>query len=198
MRSIRKGRESPILMLPAALLFLGLCAYLGAFLLDAAQALQTPAVPAAAETQTALWGAAIRRERATAPFPGAEDGKRIRGQGIYFSACDGYESLSPADLEALGPAALRCLTERPPEEPGSARLVEDAAWYYIALLTGGDCPAPGPCRLRIAGFSRAVPARLLSVREVEGERLLLFRLTEGGAYLKLRFIEAEIERSGSP
>jgi len=195
MRSIRKGRESPFLMLPAALLFLGLCAYLGAFLLDAAQALQTPAVPAAAETQTALWGAAIRRERATAPFPGAEDGKRIRGQGIYYDACDGYESLSPEDLESLSPAVLRRLSDKPPEEPGAARIVEDAAWYYIALLTGGDCPAPGPCRLRFAGFDRAVPAQLLSVREDEGQRLLLFRLTEGGDCLKLRFTEAETERS---
>lgn len=182
-------------MLPAALLFLGLCAYLGAFLLDTAQALQTQAVPAAAETQTALWGAAIRRERATAPLPGAEDGKRLTGQGVYFAACDGYESLSPEDLESLSPAVLRRLLDEPPEEPGAARIVEDAAWYYIALLTGGDCPAPGPCRLRFAGIARAVPARLLSVREDEGQRLLLFRLTEGGDCLKLRFTEAEIERS---
>ena len=40
------------------------------------------------------------------------------------------------------------------------------------------------------------PARLLEIRETEAGQLLLFRLNEGGECLKIRWIEAEIERGG--
>ena len=106
----------------------------------------------------------------------------------------GMESLRPEGLAELTPAALAALEEREPEPAGECRIVEDTVWYYAACLRAGDCPETGPVRLRFAGFPRAVPARLLEVREEAGQRLLLFRLTEGGAYLKIRFIEAEIER----
>ena len=179
----------------AALLFLGACAYLGVFLFEGLAALRQTPLPVPAETVYPLRGVAVRREQVIEPIPGAAEGKKLRGAGVYFSACDGLESLTPEDLATLTPEALATLEEEKPETVGEARLVEDTAWYYAACLRSGDCPAPGPCRLRFAGFSRAVPARLLEVREIGGETLLLFRLTEGGAYLNLRFIKAEIERS---
>ena len=82
----------------------------------------------------------------------------------------------------------------PQFEEGIPRF-EDAVWYFLAEAAPGECPEPGPCRLRFAGFARAVPARLLEVRESGTGRLLLFRLNEGGDYLKIRWIEAETERS---
>lgn len=193
-RSIHKSRESPFLLAVAALLFLGACAYLGAFLYEGLTALRQTPLPVLAESSYPLRGVAVRRERVTAPIPGAAEGKKLTGEGVYFSACDGFESLRPEDLAELTPAALAALEEREPEPADDARVVEDTVWYYAACLRAGDCAEPGPVRLRFAGFPRAVPARLLEVREEAGQRLLLFRLTEGGAYLKIRFIEAEIER----
>ena len=192
---MRKGRESACLLCAAALLVLGTCAYLGVFLYEGLAALRQAPLPAFAEEGYALWGVAVRRERVIEPIPGAASGKRLRGLGVYFSACDGWESISPEALEDMRPAALAALAESGPESVGAARLVEDSIWYYAALLQRGDCPAPGPCRLRFAGFPRSVPARLLEVRQEDGQTLLLFRLTEGGAYLNIRLIEAEIERS---
>lgn len=179
----------------AALLFLGACAYLGVFLYEGLAALRQAPLPVMAQSAYPLRGVAVRKERVIAPIPGAAEGKKLPGSGVYFSACDGRESLRPEDLAKLTPEALAALEKREPQTVGEARIVEDPVWYYAACLRAGDCPAPGPCRLRFAGFSRAVPARLLEVREEAGQTLLLFRLTEGGAYLNIRFIEAEIERS---
>lgn len=194
-RSIHKTRESPFLLAVAALLFLGACAYLGVFLYEGLAALRQAPPPAPAESAYPLRGVAVRKERVIAPIPGAAEGKKLPGSGIYFSACDGLESLLPEELAELTPEVLAALEEEEPENLGEARVVEDVVWYYAARLRSGDCPAPGPCRLRFAGFSRAVPARLLEVRELGGKTILLFRLTEGGAYLNIRFMEAEIERS---
>lgn len=196
--SIRKGRDSPLLTAAAALLFLAACAWLGAFLFTALRGLSEARLPVSAQAEAPLSGVAVRRERVITPIPGAPDGRRIRtpeGPGVYFEACDGYESLTPEMLEELDAAGLSALREAPPGKPGQARLVEDAVWYFLAEAAPGECPEPGPCRLRFAGFARAVPARLLEVRESGTGRLLLFRLNEGGDYLKIRWIEAETERS---
>ena len=196
--SIRKGRDSLLLTAVAALLFLAACAWLGAFLFTALHDLAEARLPVSAQTKAPISGLAIRQERVIAPISGAADGKRTRtpeGSGVYFETCDGYESLSPEMLDELDPAALSALRETPPGKPGRARLVEDAVWYFLAEAAPGERLEPGPCRLRFAGFDRAVPARLLTVRESEAGRLLLFRLNEGGDYLKIRWIEAETERS---
>ena len=197
--SIRKGRDSRLLAAAAAALFLAACAWLGSFLFTGLRALAAARLPVSGQAEAPLSGLAVRQERVIAPIPGAPDGRRIRtpeGPGVYFAACDGYESLSPETLDTLGPEALASLRKAPPEAPGQARLVEDAVWYFVAEAAPGDCPEPGPCRLRFRGSARAVPARLLESRETEAGRLLLFRLNEGGDYLKIRWIEAEIEREG--
>ena len=193
-RSIHKGRESPFLLAVAALLFLGACGYLGVFLFEGLSALTEAPSPLPPEAPTALRGVALRNERVIDPVPGAEDGKRLTGRGIYFADCDGYETLTPALLDTLTPEDLTALLREPPGEIGRARLVEENAWYYAALLPCGEAPAPGPCRLRFSGFGESVPARLTEVREEKSGTLLLFRLLQGGEYLNLRFTEAEIER----
>ena len=147
------------------------------FLLAAAAALF---LAACCYLGAALYGVlAALPEARTLPAPAAGD--------------DGRESLSPPDLDGLTPAGLAALLEAAPEPSGGGRIVKSTVWYYAALLDGGDAPEPGRCRLRFEGFSRAVPARLIAVREEDGRQLLLFRLTEGGNYLKIRIINAEIE-----
>ena len=197
--SIRKGRDSKLLAAAAAVLFLAACAYVGAFLFTALGELAAARLPVFEQARSPLAGIAVRHERAIAPIPGAPEGKRIgtpEGPGVYFSSCDGYESLSPEMLDDLDAAALSALRETPPGKPGQARLAEDAVWFFLAEAAPGGSPEPGPCRLRFAGFARPVPARLLEIRETEAGQLLLFRLNEGGEYLKIRWIEAEIERGG--
>ena len=193
-RSIHKGRESRFLLALAVLLFLGACAYLGAFLFEGLSALAEAHPPLPAEARAPLRGVALRRERVVEPIPGAEDGKRLCGRGVYFAACDGYETLTPTLLDTLTAEMLAALLSEAPGKPGDARLGEDNAWYYAALLPPAEAPEPGPCRLRFSGFEYAVPARLLEIREENGAALLIFRLLQGGEYMKLRFIEAEIER----
>lgn len=197
--SIRKGRDSRLLAAAAAVLFLAACAYVGAFLYTALGGLAAARLPVFERAEAQLTGLAVRHERVIAPIPGAPEGERIRtaeGPGVYFSSCDGYESLGPDALDALGQETLSALRDAPPDIPGQARLVEDAVWFFLAEAAPGGSPEPGPCRLRFAGFARPVPARLLEIRETEAGRLLLFRLNEGGEYLKIRWIEAEIERGG--
>ena len=122
----------------AALLFLAACAWLGAFLFTALRGLAEARLPVSAQGEAPLSGVAVRRERVITPIPGAPDGRRIRtpeGPGVYFEACDGYESLTPEMLEELDAAGLSALREAPPGKPGQARLVEDAVWYCFAIVT---------------------------------------------------------------
>ena len=95
------------------------------------------------------------------------------------------------DAEALH----RLLAAQPQSPPGCAgRLVYDGVWYYAAFAPAGSvAPEPGSCRLRFAGKSEWLPARLLSVSAAEdGRTALLFRLNRGGDYLSLRRTEAEL------
>lgn len=195
MKPIRKGRDAPFLLAVAAALFLAVCCYVGAALYGFLTTIQTPAVPAMAETGTALRGLALREESILDAPLDVPDGMRLRGRGVYFDACDGYETLGPSLWETLDADTLKALLVTPPGEPGGARLVTGTAWCYAALLAAGEAPEKGPCRLRFAGFDRAVPARLVDTREDAGRTLLLFRLTEGGEYLRTRILDAEIERS---
>ena len=188
-RSIAERGESPFLLAVAAALFLAASCYLGAALYDWLPEKLPAFAPEAETRESSLRGLAIRTEH-SASEPDAPEGKRLTGQGVYFSACDGYECLSPESLETLTAEALEALLAAPPETPGEGRVVKSAVWYFAALPTEGESPEPGRCRLRFAGFARAVPARLLEVR---GDGLLIFRLTEGGDYLRLRVTEAEIE-----
>ena len=127
-RSIHKGRDSRFLLAAAVLLFLGVCGYLGVFLFGALSALAESPPPVPAESPAALRGVALRRERVIEPIPGAEDGKRLTGRGIYFAACDGYEALTPTPPDALTAETLTALLRASPGEIGEARLVEENAW----------------------------------------------------------------------
>ena len=187
----------------AALLFLTLCAYVGAFLW---RVLPAAAVTGgAAEAAAPAWplrGIAVRRELLLDAAPeAAEDGERLStrrsgaGAGLWFSGIDGFEDLTPEDLEALDIPGLEALLERSaaPEPGATGRLVLDAAWYYAALSSAeGSAPSIGSCMLLFEGLDRPLPAKLLRVEQSGGQRLLLFRLTEGGQALCLRKTDAQL------
>ncbi len=202
---IHKQLDSAFLRLVAALLFVALCAWLGAALYAA---LQAPAAAADADAprELALEAIAVRRElllrsrRRSRPL--AACGKRLpcggalavtaggralvsEQAGIFFADWDGLERLSPAQLETPDVAAVQALLESEADSsPGAyGRLVLDAAWYLAALTEdGAPLQAGMRCALRIEGIERPLRARLLSVSEESaGRRALLLRLTEGGA-----------------
>lgn len=216
MRAIHKRSDGPFLRGVAALLFLAVCAWCGAGL---RARLRAPALPAAeiAGGGLTLEGICLRREEPLClPADAAlavEDGERVPAGGLlarlsdgtpvraersalFFSGFDGLESLGREALEPFGASALRALLAREAFVPTGCRgrLVLDAVWYYAALAPEGTAlPEPGACRLRFAGQSAWLPARLLAVSGAEdGERALLFRLSRGGDCLSLRRIRAEL------
>ena len=202
----------------ATLLFLALCAWLGAGLRASLLFPAAPAAPAAApEKEIRLHGIVLRQERLLCSrrrvTAAAADGKRLAAGGeiavaagghvlsaetsaVFFADWDGLEWLDPGMLSALDvPAAEALLKAKPLESAGAyGRLVSGRAWYYAALTDAPTSPDCGRCLLRFEELDRALPARLLSVsEEQEGRRALLFRLTEGGAdCLSLRKCDAAL------
>lgn len=125
------------------------------------------------------------------------DGSELRAEhsALYFPDADGWAALDP-DPEQLDAAALRQLLEREPPAPNGCRgrLVYENVWVFAAFAPEGlPLPEPGACRLRFAGSSDWIPARLLVPDGGSGGRsILLFRLNRGGDYLSLRRCEAEL------
>ena len=192
-----------------ALLFLTLSAYLGAALWSA---LQRPLHSAAAEAGPApltLEGIALRRERPVqAALPEADGarlpagtalgtGERAASSVLYFSGCDGLESLSPEDAADWDVPALRRQLESAVAafSPDGGRVVEGFDWVWAALCPADAVPEAGArCRLRFVGREESVSARVLSVSPPQdGLCAVVFRLTAGDDYYwKLRLCRAEL------
>ena len=190
----------------AALLFTAVCAWAGAAVfagLNAGERAPKPDTGKSAE----LSGIVLRREETVSP--GAEqtlcpDGKRLSAaenpfldeSALFFRSCDGYEYLCPETAQALCTETLDRLLGACAQSfaAGSARLVCGCDWYYAAFVSGGDIPGEGAaCRLLFDSFRSPVRALVISARsDSSGRTALLFRLTEGGDYLKLRFTDAVI------
>ena len=218
MRPIHKRADGLYLRCVGLLLFLAACAWCGVGLsarlrpaavetFTAAQA-ESPGAPR-------LRGLCLRREEAlslpasavllvgdgeriarNAPLARLADGSPVtaRESALYYADSDGLESLRASQLTELSPAALRRLAESvtPGPEGVRGRLVYDNIWYYAALAPDAAYETRA-CRLRFAGFTEWLPAHLVKVGECEdGQRALLFRLSRGGEYLKLRETDAEL------
>ena len=192
----------------AALLFTAVCAWIGAAVFAGLQAPET-ALPNRSDpgTPAELRGIVLRREESVSPDAGRDaypDGQRLSagenpfggGSVLFFADCDGYEYLRPERAQALCPETLDALLNAGADPSGadSARIVLGCDWYYAAFVSRGDIPAEGEvCRLLFDHFPSPVRALLLSARsDSSGRTALLFRLTEGGDYLKLRFSDAVI------
>ena len=186
----------------AALLFLALSCWLGAYLCGRASTPATVELYDMTVTRSAeIRGVAVRSERqldlergesVTAgdferlPAGGTlavlADGSRlcVDGPAIYLEDSDGCEGLCPERLTGLTVSELAALLDEPPGSAGDGRLVTAWVWYFAALFEGGEELSPGPCRVLFEGFTQPEQARLLSVSAPErGRRALILRLTSG-------------------
>lgn len=190
--------KAGILSGAAAAVFLALCAYLGAALFGAVAPRDKTArvYRAAAAESVKVRGIIIREEQVVcssdvfpASLPGGlrlpantplcSDGSDLTPcTGVYYPACDGYESLSPAELEDLTPDKLRELLAAPPEKSEGAKLITGFAWYFAALAEEDALSSDVKQYTLDFGDGETQKARLLSLSEAEnGERAAVFRLT---------------------
>lgn len=196
----------------SAVLFLALCAYVGAALYPTGTASAADIAPAVTAAPVLMRGIAIREEQSFDCSSRAESGLRLAAgsvfgtakdgsalctpdSAVFFAECDGYEGLSPALLNELTPEALEVLLSSKPDKRGSCRLVTGRDWYYAALAPDDFTTPPRPrCRLMFSDIDRAYDAYMISASAPEnGQRMLLFRLTAGDdACLSLRQVSAYI------
>ena len=200
----------------AAVLFLGVCAYIGAALyrrLD--RDLETVTVGRVTVTDSAaLTGIAVRREQLVCSPDGAapliEDGARAAAgaliardsegrelrapcSALFLSGTDGFESLSPEALTALTADGLEALlAEKPASVKAAGRLVSGFDWYYAAF---SDAPLPlaagDACSVQFDGTDRRAQARVMSISG--GVRpVAVLRLTCAGEFLSLRKTGAKL------
>ena len=190
-----------------SVLFLAVCAYAGAKLWSSLDPeLNTMTVRTVTLTDSAaLEGIAVRREQSFCPagaFSPA-DGSRIPAgslsgvscSALYYSSCDGFESLSPEALADLDVSALTGILSARPAQADGGRLVLDFDWYYAALVSA-DAPIPdhGRCRILFEGFDVPVEGYILSLSQAEsGQKALVLRLTQGGdPYMSMRKCSAQM------
>lgn len=192
-----------------ALLFLTVCAYLGAALWSAL----SPTLHSAPAQEDAgpllLEGIALRRERALeVAVSGVEDGARLPAgtqlgswtapySVLYYAGCDGLESLTPDAAASWDVPALRAVLNAPLPAiaAGNGRAVAGFDWAWAALCPAEAAPGPGQrCHLRFSGREETVLAWVLSVSAPEeGLCAVLFRLNAGGDYYEtLRLCTAEL------
>ena len=218
MTRIHKGaREPQFVQVVAAVLFLAVCAYAGAWLLgDLRAGPETAIVRRATVTDSlTLEGIAVRREQLVCSPGGrtlAENGQRLHAgavvaetkdgtirtpaSALFYTEVDGLEALSPELLEELTVPALEALLEKEPETTPSSlgRLVTGCDWYFAALVPEGTALEKKEYTLCFAGVNGRAAARLVAASPAEeGQIALLFRLTRGGQdYLSLRKTQATL------
>lgn len=215
---------SRFLSLTAEVVFLAVCAYVGAAVYSHVEQPEFSTVQRIYIRDSAeLQGIVLRSEqtlsfdRGTEPL--AEDGRRLaagdilaidsEGRGlsspcsaIYFSDTDGYEHLNADAIEPMDISALEELMAEKPGDRGDGRLVTGKSWYYWAICDPEDrLPPSGSCNIQFDGMNESIPARILSLSEPENNRqAILLRLDRGGSeYLRLRMTGAKLlfsEHSG--
>ena len=221
MRSRAEGRRSGSRYpgAVAAVLFLAVCAWLGAALYGALRqgAEANPLRPALAPEGLPLRGIAVRSEEALCSDLAGEalafDGDKLAAgaplrrfadgsvlctpeSAVFFTDCDGFETLRPEDLEEMDAAALAALLDREADVPEGAfgRLVLREAWFFAALAPAGQIPeGTRLCRFCPEGADKSVSARLWYIGDAqEGQVPVILRLTCGGDWLRLRKCDARL------
>lgn len=217
MKQIHKAESEPgYLKAVAVVLFLAVCAYLGAGIYSGLdRELKTIQVSRVTVTDSLeLTGLVIRREQLICspgkaqlcPADGERlpadsliavfhDGSELRSQAsaLFFSDYDGFEYLSPDSLSSLSRRDLEALLQQgaEPDKGAIGRLVSGWDWYFAALPeSDAALPSPGRCTLLFEGMEQGVAAELISA----GEDLpFILRLTCGGEeYLHLRKTKAQL------
>lgn len=220
MRRIHKPEAEPgFIRAVAAVLFLAVCAYVGAAFFGKLDqdTLTVPVRRVTLADSLELQGLAVRREQPVCSRDVAEllageglrlpaggelarlrDGSLLRApcSAVFYSGCDGYELLSPDMLRGLSVEKLQELLNTKPEIHRAAigRLVTDYCWYFAALTeTPAALPEKGNFRLLFQDTEHSVPAELVSASSGSGKTALLLRLNCGGdEYMSLRQCGAEL------
>jgi putative membrane fusion protein len=102
--------------------------------------------------------------------------------GVFSTLIDGYEALTPADLEDLTPEALAALTDYEPDKPAGAygKLVTSYRWYFAAAMSVSDAENLTVGKTATLNFGRYygadISARVISISEpVDGTVAAVFR-----------------------
>lgn len=191
-----------------ALLFLTVCAYIGAgFYEDLASDVQTVQAESAAIIEsTKIYGIAVRQEQQlvrTSAEESPENGERYpAGSALssipatFFDSCDGFEHLSPDMLFPFSGETFSSLiaAESEKQRHSMGRLVFDNVWYFAAQLREGSAPDLGQCcRLLFEDIESECQALVWAVFRDEGREYILLRINGGGEELmSLRKCGAEL------
>lgn len=79
--------------------------------------------------------------------------------GTFSSMTDGFEAISPEDLEDLGPDDVDRLFSSPAQVPGNAigRLAQGTRWYYVTSMDESEAK-----KLRVGGSANLIFSRTYS------------------------------------
>lgn len=190
------------------LLFLAVCAYIGAgFYEDLAADVQTVQADCASVIEsTRIYGIAVRQEQQFVSVPAEslpENGARYpAGSALsdipatFFKQYDGFEHLSPDMLFPFSGETFSSLMQGESEKQrhSAGRLVFDNVWYFAAEVRSGRAPDPGQsCRLLFEDIESECQALVWAVCLDEGREYLLLRINGGGEKLmSLRKCSAEL------
>ena len=126
----------------------------------------------------------LRRELESLRSSSSSDAEALTAacSGIFTTLVDGYEGLTPADLEGLTPETLSALTDAAADKPAGAygKLVTSYRWYFAALMSEDDAARLTVGRTATLNFGRYygtdIYARVLSISAPEdGSVAVVFR-----------------------
>ena len=198
---MRKTGQSYLLRFAAVAVFLAVCAYAAAWLVNGlGGGVRKATVHGCEITESAaIEGVAVRTEEPLTVPAGIADGARVPAgadgfarPAVCFLQADGYEYLTPDMLDGLTVESLRDILAAEPEKSLSG----GRAVYGFASLADDGAPLHegGSCEILFDGFEKSTAAEIISVSAAEnGQRALLLRLTASSPeYLSLRRSGAEI------
>ena len=208
---IHKEASSPLCTgAVAVLLFLAVCAYMGAGLFEKlSPSAQTVQAEKRVITESArLYGIALRQEQTVcSPDGRAFSFENFRkysaaecaavfgadtGSAVYFDNCDGYEYLSPDNLSPFSAESFSQLinSESHSLRGTSGRLVSDDIWYFAARVDSGTVPQKGSvCTVCFDGLSERCRAL---VWDVDADCVLLRLSRSSEELLSLRKCSAQL------
>ncbi len=108
------------------------------------------------------------------------DDVRVFSSGTFSSAVDGYERITPSDLEGLMPSELEDLFSGPSVPQGAfGKLISGTTWYFAARMNAADAERLSPGGSALVKFNKTFSAELtmdvVSVSEpAGGMRLVVF------------------------
>lgn len=120
-------------------------------------------------------------------------------QGLFSSAADGFEHITPQSVDGIGPRELRGLMESPQSVDGSVvgKLADPLEWYFAALVSidAAERFKVGDTAYLDFGRYQSEPLRasVWSVNGMGGEAVVVFRFTSAAAeMLSVRNASAKI------